>query len=216
MKKWFLSLKLMVLAMALTLAPGCGQTGDGVPQIPGVTGPSFNIVDGKVLITIKLLQVNITAGGSMIIPKTKDSRFEISPNIVDGGTLLQFTLDPADIKGVTVAQDPNTLPDGRPIPGIPGGALPSLRIDTPLFHSSYYFSQTLFGIYLPFNFDTRGLAATYQFSINGKVTGSIGIVSSDANGKNSGLLIFLQKAALKDAQLTNMLEESLRNPGVVY
>ena len=57
-------------------------------------GPSFNVVDGKVLITLKLLQVNITAGGQMIIPETKNSTFELSPNIVDGGTLIQISLDP--------------------------------------------------------------------------------------------------------------------------
>lgn len=213
MKKWILSLKMLVLCFALM---ACGKTASGLPKIQGVEGPHFNIVDGKVLITLKLLNISSQYGGQMFIPETSHSTIEVGPNIIDGGTLIQVSLDPSDIKGVQVADDPNTLPDGRAIPGIPGGELPSLRIDTQLFNTSYYFSKTLFGIYLPFNFNTQGLGASYEFQIGGKATGNIGIVASEQNKKNSGLLIFLRKAALEDSQLKNVLKMSARNPGVVY
>lgn len=213
MKKWMLSLKMIVLCFALM---ACGKTASGLPTIQGVEGPHFNIVDGKVLITLKLLNISTQVGAQMFIPETSHSTVEVGPNIVDGGTLVQIALDPADIKGVQIAQDPNALPDGRPIPGIPGGELPSLRVDTKLFNSSYYFSKTLFGVYLPFNFNTQGLGASYEFNINGKATGNIGIVASEQGKKNSGLLIFLRKAALEDSSLKSVLKMSARNPGVVY
>ncbi len=69
------------------------------------------------------VNAEIGLGGSFVIPKTKDSRFELAPNVIDGGTLVQLTLDPADIKGVRVASDPHALPDGRPLPGVAGGEI---------------------------------------------------------------------------------------------
>jgi hypothetical protein len=69
------------------------------------------------------VHAEIGLGGSFVIHKTKDTRFELAPNVIDGGTLVQLTLDRADIKGVRVASDPHALPDGRPIPGVASGTL---------------------------------------------------------------------------------------------
>lgn len=214
MKKLFSSVRLALLAMSLVVLPLHAETTD-VAGIPGVEGPAFNFLDGKLIVSLKLLLVEIQAGGSMVIPKTKDSRFELVPNIIDGGTLLQVTLDPADIKGVTVANDPNTLPDGRPIPGgIPGGVLPSLRIDTQWLNTSYYFAKTLFGIYFPVKVNTQGIGGTVQFNINGKIGGNFSVVNSDSQGRNAALLLFLRKNAMESFK--EKLEESARNPGIMY
>jgi hypothetical protein len=182
--------------------------------IPGVEGPLFNFLDGKILITIKLLNAEIGGGGSFVIPKTKDSRFELAPNIIDGGTLVQLTLDPADIKGVRVGSDPHTLPDGRPIPGVPNGELPSLRIDTDWMNTSYYFAKTLFGVYLPVKFNTAGAGGSMSFKIGKKAGGTLFLVGSDAQGKNAAFLLFLQKSAM--TAMEKHIEASLRNPGVLY
>lgn len=213
MKKLISSIKLALLVMALVAFPLHAQTINKA-GIPGVEGPAINFLDGKIILSLKLLLVEIQAGGSMLIPKTKESRVELVPNIVDGGTLLQITLDPADIKGVTVAADPHALPDGRPIPGIPGGELPSLRIDSDWLNTSYYFAKTLFGVYLPVKVNTQGIGGTVQFNISGKIGGNFSVVSSDAQGKNAALLVFLRKNAMES--LTEELEESARNPGVMY
>ena len=215
MKKWILSAKVLVLSMAL-VAVSCGSQGDDLPNLPGVKGPIFNIVDGKVMITINLLNVNLPVGGKIPVPYTRDSSFEVAPNILDGGTTLQFLLDPAEIKGVTVAEDPNTLPDGRPLPGIPGGTLPSLRVDTQLFDTSFYFAKTLFGFYVPFNLNTQGYAAYYNIKLKGVPAGLLGLVSSDAQGKNSGIIIFLKLDALKSSQVRKLLKMSERNPHMIY
>lgn len=211
MKKMILSVRLTLLTLAFVVGPVHAQK----LSIPGVSGPAINVLDGKVIVTVKLLNLELQAGGEMLIPKTKHSSFQMSPNIVDGGTLLQLSLDPSDIKGVKVANDPNTLPDGRPLPGIPGGALASLRVDTDLFHTSYYFGKTLFGIYFPAKINTQGFGASYAFNVKGKVAGSISLVASDATGRSSGFLFFLKKIVL-DESLQAKIEESIRNPGVLY
>lgn len=213
MKKLITSVRFCLLAMLLTAFPLQAQN-TTTAGIPGVEGPAINFLDGKLILSLKLLLVEIQMGGSMIIPKTKDSRVELVPNIVDGGTLLQITLDPADIKGVRVATDPHALPDGRAIPGIPGGELPSLRIDTDWLNTSYYFAKTLFGVYLPVKVNTQGFGGTVQFNINGKMGGNFSVISSDAQGRNAALMLFLRKNAMES--LTEKLEESARNPGIMY
>ncbi len=202
-----------LLALVISLPAYAGMA-KGLPSIPGVEGPAFNIVNGKFIVSLKLLNVEITTGGSMLIPKTKESRFELIQNIIDGGTLLQFTIDPKDIKGVRVANDPNTLPDGRPIPGVPGGEMMSLRIDTELFKTSYYFHKTLFAVYIPFNFNTYGLGVSYEYRINNKIGGHLLVVQSDAQGKNAGLMLTVRKTMLNDIE--QVLELSKKNPGIVY
>jgi len=214
MNKLITSIRLSLLAIALVAFPLHAETQKIQAGIPGVEGPAFNFLDGKLIVTVKLLLVEIQFGGSMVIPKTHDSRIELVPNILDGGSLLQLTLDPADIKGVTVATDPHTLPDGRAIPGIPGGELPSLRVDTEWLNTSYYFAKTLFGIYLPVKVNTQGLGGTIQFKINNKIGGNFSVTSSDPQGKNAAFLIFLKKNAMES--FAEKLEESARNPGILY
>ena len=121
MKKEFRSLKMMILTLALLVATSCGNS-PKLPEIPGVKGPVFNLLDGKVMVTVKLLRANLNVGARVPIPKTKASSFEVSPNLEDGGTLVVFSLDIEDLKDMNIGVgDGNTLPDGRAIPGIPGG-----------------------------------------------------------------------------------------------
>jgi hypothetical protein len=215
MKNWILSLKVLALSCAFVVT-SCGNQGDSLPNLPGVKGPIFNVIGGKIMITINLLNVSLPVGGKIPVPYTRDSSFEVAPNIVDGGTTLQFLLDPAEIKGVTVGSDPHTLPDGRPLPGVPGGTLPSLRVDTQLFNTSFYFAKTLFGFFVPFKLDTRGFGAYYTIKLNGLDAGLLGLVSSDPQGNNSGLVIFLKLDALKSRQLQKLIDMSERNPHMLY
>src|SRR5690349_14861481 len=84
-KKWMLSIKAMVLCLAIVVVPSCGQQGADLPEINGVKGPLFNVVDGQVLMTFKLLNMQVDAGLKVPIPKTKHSFLEFSPNMIDGG-----------------------------------------------------------------------------------------------------------------------------------
>src|SRR6476660_5723418 len=101
MKKWFLSLKVMLVTLTLLLATSCGKE-PKLPEIPGVKGPLFNLMDGKVMVTVKLLRANLNVGAKVPIPKTKESYFEVSPNLEDGGTLVVFYLDVDDLKNMNI------------------------------------------------------------------------------------------------------------------
>ena len=217
MKKWLMNFKMMFLTIALVLATSCGKE-PTLPEIPGVKGPLFNLLDGKVMVTVKLLKANLNVGAKVPIPKTKASYFEVSPNLEDGGTLLVFFLDIEDLKNMNIGiGDGNTLPDGRPIPGIPGGILTgSLRADTELLDMSFYFHKSLFGFYIPLGWNTNGFGGYWNVVINQKNIGLLGAVSSDEQGRGAGFILFLRLEQLKDRQIQKMIELSKRNPHIMY
>jgi len=217
MKKWLMNFKMMFLTIALVLATSCGKE-PTLPQIPGVKGPLFNLLDGKVMITVKLLKANLNVGAKVPIPKTRASFFEVSPNLEDGGTLLVFFLDLEDLKNMNIGiGDGNTLPDGRPIPGIPGGTLTgSLRADTELLDMSFYFHKSLFGFYIPLGWNTNGFGGYWNVVINQKNIGLLGAVSSDDQGHGAGFILFLRLEQLKDRQIQKMIDLSKRNPHIMY
>lgn len=217
MNKWLMNFKMMFLTIALVLATSCGKE-PKLPEIPGVKGPLFNLLDGKVMVTVKLLKANLNVGAKVPIPKTKASYFEVSPNLEDGGTLLVFFLDLEDLKNMNIGiGDGNTLPDGRPIPGIPGGTLTgSLRADTELLDMSFYFHKSLFGFYIPLGWNTNGFGGYWNVVINQKNIGLLGAVSSDDQGHGAGFILFLRLDQLKDRQIQKMIELSKRNPRIMY
>jgi len=213
----FLKLKTFLLSGALLLATSCGNE-PKLPEIPGVKGPAFNVTDGKVMISVKLLKANLNVGAKVPIPKTKESYFEVSPNVVDGGTIVVLYLDIQDLKDINIGiGDANTLPDGRPIPGIPGGTLSdSLRADTELLDMSFYLHQKLFGFFIPLGWDTNGFGGYWNVVINKKNIGMLGAVSSDNHGHGAGFILFLRLDQLKDKQFNQLIEMSKRNPHLVY
>lgn len=221
MKNWMYSLKAAVVCFAIVVAQGCGQQAQGLPKFEGIEGPTFKIVDGKVLVEIKFLNLNVDGGISMVLPETRESTLGLVPNVVDGGMLLTLQLGVADLQGVDVGVgEGHTLPDGRPIPGIPGGELEnSLRIDTRIdkYDVSIYYSPSLFGFWMPFGFDTYQISAYYNVWINNKNVGMLSLVGNqEAGQKKAGALLFLRYKALQDKQLKKLIELSERNPHLVY
>lgn len=217
MKQGILSLKCLFLTFALLLATSCGEQ-PKLPEIPGVKGPFFNVMDGKIMVTLKLLKANLNAGAKVPIPKTKESYFEVSPNIEDGGTLVVFYVAVDDLKEVDIGVgDPNTLPDGRPLPGVAGGTLEnSLRLDTELLDTSFYFHEKLFGFFIPLGWDTNGFGGYWNVVINNKNIGMLGAVASDDQGRGAGILLFLRLEALKDKQLKKLINLSEKNRHLIY
>jgi hypothetical protein len=215
MKKFLLKFKFMLVTVALLLATSCGKEPQ-LPEIPGVKGPAFNLMDGKVMVTVKLLRANLNIGAKVPIPKTKESYFEVSPNLEDGGTLVVFYLDVDDLQNMNIGiGDGNTLPDGRPIPGIPGGTLEgSLRADTEILDLSFYYHKSLFGFYIPLGWNTNGFGGYWNVIINEKNIGMLGAVASDNQGNGAGLILFLRLNQLKDAQVKRLIRLSKKNPPV--
>lgn len=219
MKKWILSLKVMLLILALVASTSCKNSAPKLPEINGVKGPFFNLVDGNILVTWKLLNVSLPSGGKVAIPETRESALEISPNLEDGGTLIVFHLNLEDLRTVDINPgDPTTLPDGRPIPGIPGGELKDgLRLDGS-YHGmpmSFYYHKKLFGIYMPFDFNTRGLAGYWDVVVKGQKAGLLGVVASDSEHKAGGVL-FLKLDVLKNRKVQQLIKYSKRHPHRIF
>jgi len=151
MKNLSASIKTFILFIIILLAPSCGQQDGTLPEVNGVKGPFFNVVDGQILMTFKFLNVQMDGGLKVPIPRTQNSAMEFSPNIVDGGMMLQVFMDVEDLRAIDIgAGDGNYLPDGRPLPGVPGGRLEnSLRIDTEWYNVSIYYHKKLFGLWVP-------------------------------------------------------------------
>lgn len=217
MKKTFLLFKVMLITLSLLLISSCGKQ-PKLPEIPGVKGPLFNVMDGKVVVTVKLLKANLNVGARVPVPKTKASYFEVAPNLEDGGTMAVFYLDVADLKDMNIGVgDGNTLPDGRAIPGIPGGTLQgSLRADTEILDMSFYFHKTLFGFFIPLGWDTNGFAGYWNVIIKEKNIGLLGAVASDENGHGAGIILFLRLNQLNDPQFKALINMSKKNPGIMY
>lgn len=219
MKKWMLSIKAMILCLAIVLTPSCGQQGGELPVINGVKGPMFNVVDGQILMTFKLLNMQIDAGLKAPIPKTQRSFFEFAPNVIDGGMLLVLYMDVNDLEAINVGLgDGNYLPDGRPLPGVPGGKLEnSLRIDTAFHDMSFYYHKEIFGVWIPVGFETAGISGYWNINMNNKNVGFLGLVGNDeVRGYKAGAVVLLRMANLKDKQLKKLIKMSKQNPHLVF
>ena len=219
MKKWMLSLKAMILSLAIVMTPSCGQQGGNLPEINGVKGPIFNVVDGQILMTFKFLNMTVDAGLRAPIPKTERSFFEFAPTVIDGGMILALYLDVADLEAINIGLgDGNYLPDGRAVPGIPGGKLEnSLRIDTAFQDMSFYYHKELFGVWIPVGFETAGISGYWNFNVNNKQAGFLGLVGNDeVRGYKAGAIVLLRMAALKDKQLKRLINLSKMNPHLTY
>lgn len=221
MKNWLLSMKVAIVCSAIVLASSCGQGSAGLPKINGVDGPSFNLLNGQIIMTIKFLNLELDGGAEIPVPETRNSKLALMPNVMDGGMMLTLTIARQDLEDLNIGiGDGNTLPDGRPLPGIPGGKLEnSLRIDTEIGNQdvSFYYHETLFGLWMPFGFDTAGISGYWNVNINSKNVGFLGIVGNDqVNGFKAGGVVLLRLKNLKTRQLKRLLDLSERNPHFVY
>lgn len=225
MKDWMFSLKAAVICAAIVLAPACGNQARGLPEINGIKGPFFNVIDGKLLITMKFLNLSLEGGAKFPIPETRESQIEFSPNFEDGGMMLSVYADVDDLKDVNIGVgEANTLPDGRPVPGIPGGRLEnSLRLDTQFsvggknLSPSFFFHKSFFGFWLPFGFETAQLSGYWNVWVKDKNVGFLGLVGNEeVSGRKAGGVVLLRLQNLKSRQFKRLIEHSKRNPHLTF
>lgn len=219
MTKWMMSLRTLVLSFVMIMATSCGNQTQGVPKLDGIEGPIMNVVGGKVLMTFKFLKLQTDAGFKAPVPDTENSYMELSPNAQDGGMMFVLHLDPKDLEKIDIGLgDGNTLPDGRPLPGIPGGVLEnSLRFDTPWYDISVYYHKKMFGIWLPVGFETAGISGYWNMYVNNQNIGFMGLVGNDPlAGHTAGAVVLLNTEALRSSSLKSLIQKSKRNPTVVY
>lgn len=229
MKTWFLPVKAAVVCFAIVLSTSCGQ-GRGLPEINGVKGPFFNVLDGKLSITMKFLNLNgIDAGAKfplgIVHGDLQDSAIEFAPNFEDGGMMLTVYADADDLANMNIGVgDANTLPDGRPVPGIPGGELKdSLRVDAQfpisgkVWDMSFFFHKKFFGFWMPFGFETAQISGYWNVWIKEKNVGFLGLVGNEeSTGRKAGGVLLLRLENLKNQQFQRLIEKSKRNPHLVF
>jgi hypothetical protein len=219
MNKQFFHSKVSVLmtavfaTVAVTACNGQNQGGSN-PIIDGVQGPNVSLVNGTLTISAVLTNVIFQGGVTMAIPNTKSSYIEVTPNLASQGMLLQVGLNMADLAyldGHANTLPPNELPGGRPLPGIIGGALPSIAVQVPQWDNATFYIGTAFvGVFIPLKMGAQGLMGTFLFyDSSNKQVGTISIIGSDNDGKNSGLLLMLNLKSIMPAYSTNSTSQRL-------
>lgn len=188
---------LMVAVFATISMTACDTSGTGAnPVIDGVQGPNVALVNNTLTISAVLTNVVFQGGVTYTIPHTTSSYIEVSPDLQTGGMLLQIGLNTTDLAFLDANANflpPNQLPGGRPIPGIVGGALPSIAVQVPKWDNSTFYIGTAFvGVFIPVKMGAQGVTGTFLFYDNNKKQiGTISIVGSDSNGQNSGILLMV-------------------------
>jgi hypothetical protein len=226
MNKSFLNSKLSVLATAVfaTVAiSACNGTNSGNgnnPVIDGVQGPTVSVVNNTLTISTVLTNVVFQGGITMTIPHTTSSYIEVSPNVASQGMLLQVGLNINDLtflEGNTNLLSPNQLPGGRPLPGIVGGALPSIAVQVPQWdNATFYVGTAISGVFIPVKFGAQGVTGTFLFyDSNNTQIGTISIVGSDTTGNNSGILLLLNLKSIWPAYQSPALATPSSTTGTV-
>jgi hypothetical protein len=218
MKNFSQMMRYGALALMTTLAVSCGSQPE-VPQIDGIKGPTFNVMDGKVLISVTFENMEVIGGARFPLPKMPNSFMELSPAQL-GGTFFQVALDITDIDGTDwTLVDPQALPGGRPLPGVVGGQLPTLAVQVPdLGNATFYVSKQVFGFFMPFKVDAQGAVVTFRLYMENKHIGNISLVGNDQKGENGGLLLLMNLNKEGKARLQKLVDYSKRkeNKGKMF
>lgn len=186
----------LMALVAITLT-GCGGSGKGVnTKIDGITGPDVELVNGRLVLSMVFNNINVDGGATIPIPKYPNSSVQVGPDFQSSGTLLVLTVNVADfVKDKGTFFDPQTLPGGRPLPSVAAGKLPAVAVQVPqLFNSVLYVGPEVLGFFVPFQkLDLAGSILTFRFHNKaGEAVGILGLVGSDAQGKNAGILALMR------------------------
>jgi hypothetical protein len=192
---------------AVTLfSVGCGKSNTTL-KIPGVKGPVLTLVEDQVVISVVFEELHLQGGITTAIPKFPNSFLEVGPDFQSDGTVLTITVSLDDVLYNRVNKlDPQTLPGGRPLPGVAGGALPAVAFTVDqLKNMSFYVGPKFFGVFVPIpGLNINGAIVTHRF-YTGKVrAGNISLVGNDNAGKNGGFLLLLDLTPQAVSQMKSL------------
>jgi hypothetical protein len=181
-----------LMFMMLFVSTSCLNQGE-TPKIPGIDGPNLNIVDGKILLSVGLENIDLPGALTLPIPKLKNSTVTLGTRF-QGGTMIQIAFDLNDVESDRFRVVPSqTMPDGRAFPFIMGGELPALAFNIPkAFDMTFYASKRAFGFFLPLKLPSDfQIGGTIALKINGKQFGVFSVVGNNGEGEGSGLVLML-------------------------
>lgn len=186
-----------VIAFALVLGGCKGENGGPTenPQIDGIRGPNVTLVNGFVILSMAFDNVTIDAGATIPIPQYPHSSIQVGPDFQTGGLLVSLNMSVVDFLGNHgEGMDPQSLPGGRPLPGVINGALPAAAVRLPVLNNAiFYVGPEVIGFFVPFSqLDLQGIILTFRFFDDAKnPVGTLSLVGHDANGQNSGILALM-------------------------
>lgn len=192
-------LNFLFVFLSLFMLTSCLNQGE-TPKIPGIDGPKLNIIDGKILLSVGLENIDLPAGVTLPIPKLKHSSMTLSPRF-EGGSLIQVAFDLRDVESDEFKVVPSqTLPDGRPFPFLVGGELPALAFNIPkAFDSTFYASNKAFGFFVPVKFPAGvNFNIPIRLKVNGKNFGIFSAIGNGPDGSGSGFILLLTLDNIRD------------------
>ena len=196
------------VAIALMLS-ACGSGKGSNISIAGVTGPTVAFVNNVFTMSLVIQNVNVQGGLTLPIPHMPNSYLEVGPDLQSNGMLIQVGMSVSDLaalaKGNVILLDPQSLPGGRPLPGVAAGTIPAVAVEVPKWdHMVFYVGPNIFGIFVPVNLGLPGYIGTFRFYDNkGNDIGNISIVGQDTNKKNSGFLLLIPISGAVGAIINN-------------
>lgn len=196
MSKFGYKLGVLAVSASLLAFAGCNTTtGGNTWSIEGVDGPTLTYTNNIATVAATIENVTIDVGATIAIPEMPHSTFEVAPN-VQGGLLIQITLDPADVVALAGGNSlpPGDLPGGRPLPGISGGTMPQEAAQIPaLGNTVFYIGSNVWGVFVPVgHFDTDQVMGTFSYyDKTNNLAGEISVVGNDSTGQNSGFLLMI-------------------------
>lgn len=207
--------KLLLLFLSLFMFTSCLNQGE-TAKIPGIDGPKINIIDGKILLSVGLENIDLPAGATLPIPKLEHSSLTLSPRF-EGGSLIQVAFDLRDVESDDFRVVPTqTLPDGRPFPFLVGGELPALAFNIPkAFDATFYASNKAFGFFVPVKFPPEvKFNIPIRLKVNDKNYGIFSAIGNGPDGHGSGFIVLLTLDNIRnndDAQKLLKLSKRYRN-----
>lgn len=192
LKKIAIALGVIVMT-ASTTACNSGSNGSNV-AIDGMTyGVEFT--GGNLILSMVLANVAVDGGVVIPIPKYPHSSLQVGPDFLSNGTLIVLTIAATDFIGTNGKYyDPHSLPDGRPLPAVAAGQLPSIAIEIPkLMHTVFYVGPQVIGFFVPFKLASVDAVLTFRFNDKaGKPIGIVALVGAKTPGLVSGVLAMMR------------------------
>lgn len=185
----------LAVLMAVTLS-ACVKGSGKNPLIEGVTGPDVEVVNGRLVFSMVFQSVSIDGGATIPIPKYPNSSVQVGPDFQSAGTLLVLTISISDfLKDKGSLFNPQTLPGGRPLPGVAAGVIPAVAIQVPkLMNMVFYVGPEVLGVFVPLaKLNLQGAIVSFRFyNKASEPIGMISLVGADAEGNNAGILALIR------------------------
>jgi len=200
----------LIFGLALIFSSSCLKQGE-TPKIPGVDGPKINVVNGKIVVSVRLENLELPVGVNLpISSKLEGAKIGVNPDIIDGGTLIQATFDTAsldtDVFDVVPA---HVMPNGEPFPFLTGGELPAFAVHVPeALDMTFYASKKVFGFFLPIKLNGNiTFDVPFRLKIGGQNVGIISAIGNNSEGVGSGVMLLL---TLKDIEANEDIQTALK------